>query len=377
MGSEQKPCILIVDDYEPLLEGARAILELEGYRVLTAADGVQALQVLERAHPDLIVADIMMPNMDGYAFYEAVRAQPQWVAIPFVFLTAKDGKEDMLRGKELGAEDYITKPFEPQNLLVTIQARLARAQAIRAAAQADFEQLKRQIVTILSHELRTPLNYVLGYTDLAIEEISSLSPDRLQECLRGVKQGANRLTRLVDDLLFLVRLDTGRAAEEFRVLARAHQDLGCILEQVLDLHRDLAAKRNVPLVLHVEPDLPPLKLCQPFFVEALSRLVENGIKFSRRQGRPVTLSACAAGDWVEVAVADEGVGIPLTEIPHLFERFRQIDREHMEQQGAGLGLAIAQELIALHGGEITVRSAPGEGSVFTIRLPAADTALSS
>ncbi|RLC85875.1 MAG: hypothetical protein DRI79_10805, partial [Chloroflexi bacterium] len=167
--------ILVVEDHEILLEAIRDILETAGYIVSTAPDGVQALQVMEKIRPDLIVADIMMPRMDGYTLYEAVRARPEWVPIPFIFLTAKTEKEEMLKGKGLGAEDYITKPFDAQELLVVVRARLKRAQAIREVTEAEFDQLKQQIITVLSHELRTPLTYVRTYTELALEEISSLS----------------------------------------------------------------------------------------------------------------------------------------------------------------------------------------------------------
>ena len=362
--------ILIVEDNEPLLAAIQDVLETEGYVAFTATDGVRALQVMEDARPDLIVADIMMPRMDGYDLYEEVCARPEWVPIPFIFLTAKADKEDVLMGRSLGAEDYITKPFDPQELLVAVRARLGRALAIREVTEAEFDQLKRQITTVLGHELRTPLTYVRGYTELALDDVSSLSPDDIQMFLLGIKQGADRLNRLVDDLLLLVRLDTGQMARDFRLVAQVCRDLGEILERTAQQYEQQAADCGVTLETKVEPDLPPVLLCDLLFTDALGRLVDNGIKFCRGEGKRVTVSGRAADGWVEMAVSDEGVGIPPEEIPHLFERFRQVGRQQMEQQGAGLGLAIARELIHLHGGEITVESMPGEGSTFTIRLPA-------
>ena len=363
--------ILIVEDHESLLMIIRDMLDTEGYTVFTATDGVQALQIMEDARPDLILADIMMPRMDGYDLYRAVRARPEWVTIPFIFLTAKADREDVLKGRGLGAEDYITKPFDPQELLVAVRVRLGRARAIREAAETEFDQLKRQITTVLGHELRTPLTYVRGYTELALDDVSSLSPDDVQEFLLGIKQGADRLHRLVNDLLLLVRLDIGQVARDFHLLARVHRDLDGILECTTREYEQQAADHGVTLETKVEPDLPPVLLCDLLLVDALGRLVDNGIKFCRGEGKRVTVSGQAADGWVEMAVSDEGVGIPPEEIPHLFERFRQVDREQMEQQRAGLGLAIARELIHLHGGEIIVESMPGEGSTFTIRLPVA------
>jgi Response regulators consisting of a CheY-like receiver domain and a winged-helix DNA-binding domain len=110
------PCILVVEDHEPLLNAIRMVLQRAGYTVLTATDGQKGLEVMERVRPDLIVADIMMPNMDGYEFYHAVRARPDGLTIPFIFLTARTTREDILRGKSMGAEDYLTKPFDPEDL---------------------------------------------------------------------------------------------------------------------------------------------------------------------------------------------------------------------------------------------------------------------
>lgn len=365
-----KQTILVVEDHEPLLTAIQAVLESEDYAVLVARDGVEALEVMQGTRPDLIVADIMMPRMDGYVFYDKVRAQPQWVPIPFIFLTAKAGKEDVMKGKTLGAEDYITKPFDLQDLLVAIRARLGRAQAIRSAATAEFDQLKQQIVTILSHELRTPLTYIQGYTSLAMDDIQSLSPAALQDFLQAIKRGADRLTGLVEDLLLLVRLDTGQAMEEFRLLACQHDDLGEIVERTARQFEGRAAVHGLKVELGVSKELPAVMLCEPLFVDAFGRLLDNAVKFSQNKGKKITVATTVVDDQIGVSVQDEGVGIPAEETPHLFERFRQLEREKLEQQGVGLGLAIAWELIRLHGGEIEVDSELGVGSTFTIKLPA-------
>ena len=131
-----KQHILVAEDYKPLLAGIRDILETEGYTVSIATDGVEALQIMERVRPDLIIADIMMPTMDGYALYEIVRARPEWASIPVVFLTSKAEKEDLLRGKDAGVEGYITKPFDPETLLVTVRTLLERAPAPQEGSES-------------------------------------------------------------------------------------------------------------------------------------------------------------------------------------------------------------------------------------------------
>ncbi|MBU0704805.1 MAG: response regulator [Chloroflexi bacterium] len=363
--------ILVVEDHESLLSAIQDILEAEGYTVYTAIDGIQALERMEKSYPDLVVADIMMPRMDGHELYAAIRARPEWVRIPFIFLTAKAERADILKGKELGAEDYLTKPFDPQELVVAVRARLARARDIWMATEVEFDQLKQQIITVLGHELRTPLTYVMGYTDLALDDPASLSSEGLQNLLLGVKQGADRLSRLVEDFLLLTRLDSGQAVGEYHMLARVYSDWGVFVEGAVRKFDEQAAKSGVTLEVKSLPDLPPVRLCEPFFVDALGRLVDNGIKFSRGEGKLVTVSVQVVDEWVEIVVQDEGVGIPAAGMPHLFERFRQIGREEMEQQGRGLGLTIAQELIHLHDGQVIAESEFGKGSTFTIRLPVA------
>lgn len=364
--------ILVVEDHKSMSRAIQGILESEGFSVFTARDGTEALEVMEDVRPDLILADIMMPKMDGYVLYEEIRSRPEWITIPFVFLTAKSEREDRLRGKRLGAEDYVTKPFDAEELIVVVRSRLGRARAIHEATAASFEQLKQQIVTVLGHELRTPLTYVTGYTDLALEDVSSLTPEEVEEFLSGIKAGADRLNRLVEDLLLLVQIDSGRAREEFKVLAAQRDDLASIVKHTVDRYQHQAGRRGVTLTVDVEPDLPPVTLCSPYFKDALGRIIDNGIKFSRDGAKRVEVSASGEDEWVRIAVSDHGVGIPPDQIDHIFDRFRQANRDQLEQQGAGLGLAIAKELIELHGGTITVDSTPSEGSTFTILLPRAD-----
>ncbi len=367
----QMETILVVEDNLALLYGLKDLLEREGYQVLTARDGVEALEIMKTTCPDLIIADIMMPRMDGYAFYEAVRSRPEWVPIPFIFLTAKATRDDIIKGKAMGAEDYITKPFDVRELLAVVRSRLERARAVREISEAKVEKLKEQIITALSHELRTPLTYVVGYTELALEDLKSMPANALQDYLQEVKRGADRLTRLVEDFLLLLQIDTGRAREQVQQLAEVRADLPEIVGKVVEKYRPLAESRGVRLEFQVTPPIPPVRILEPLFADALGRLLDNAIKFSLREEKEVTVHLRGEEDSVKVTVQDRGIGIPPEEIPHLFERFRQIGRERTEQQGLGLGLAIAKEIVELHGGRIEVESRPGSGSSFTICLPQA------
>jgi two-component system sensor histidine kinase/response regulator len=368
----KRACVLVVEDHKPLLTAILDVLKANGYEVLSAVDGLDALEVMDHSVPDLIVADIMMPRMDGYEFYEIVRANPSWVSIPVIFLTAKAEKQDILRGKSLGVEDYITKPFDPEELLVAVEARLRRAAAISRAEQARSDQMKDEIVTILGHELRTPVTYIRGYADLALSGLSSLTPEEVQEFLEGIRRGGERLTRLVESLLSVIRIETGRAEEEFRALARIHGNVAEIVDAAVGRCKADADEAGVLLETEAQADLPRVRLCEPLFAEAVRRLVDNAIKFSGEKGKLVKVATRSADGWVDVVVTDQGVGIPEEELPRLFHRFQQVDRDALEQQGVGLGLPIAHGFIALHGGSISVESEVGKGTTLTIHVPAVE-----
>jgi len=363
--------ILVVEDNVALLHGIKDLLEREGYQVLTARDGAEALEVMEKTCPDLIIADIMMPRMDGYAFYEAVRGRSEWVTIPFIFLTARASREDIIKGKAMGAEDYITKPFDVRELLAAVRSRLERARVVQEITEAKVEKLKEQIITALSHELRTPLTYVVGYTELALEELKSLPPNSFQDYLQEIKRGAERLTKLVEDFLLLLQIDSGRIKEQIQQFSEERNDLPDIVREAVEKYRPLAEGKGVHLEYQVTPPIPPVRIVKPLFIDALGRLLDNAIKFSLRDEKEVRVYLRQEGDCVKLTVEDKGIGIPPEEIPNLFERFRQIGREKTEQQGLGLGLAIARDIVNLHGGKIEVKSEPGRGSSFTICLPRA------
>src|SRR5690606_31102519 len=166
--------ILLVDDDRAILEGVADLLSLHGYDVMTAASAKSALKVMQQQVPDLVISDIMMPGMDGYAFYEAVRDNPAWTPIPFIFLAARGQPTDVRRGQSLGADAYVTKPFDPEDLLIAVKARLRRARDIQAAAMSDVEKMKKRLITAFSHELRTPLTIIYGYVNMLRDEHGDL-----------------------------------------------------------------------------------------------------------------------------------------------------------------------------------------------------------
>jgi len=359
--------VLVVDDDPTILDSVTDLLRISGYHILSATNGVEGLRMMQTNTPDLIIADIMMPEMDGYRFYEAVRENPAWTPIPFIFLTARGERKDIRRGYMLGADQYLTKPFEAEDLLVAVEKRLERVRAIQAVTKNEVEQVKQQLLTIFSHELRTPLSYIYGYVHLLEEGHKGLDDDVIGEILGDMRAGAERLVRLTEDLMQIVYIDSGAMILRMEREGKESNISPLILQAIREL--DEKAERRKVIVSAQIPDQLSIWCVPEFVQDVVRRLVDNAIKFSRREDGHVWVRAEMVNDWVAITVQDDGIGIDPANLKLIFERFQQLDREKLEQQGVGLGLALADRLVDLHGGRIEVESEPGEGSTFTVYLP--------
>ncbi len=372
--------ILLVEDNKAMLDGMKDLLEISssGYdiSVLPASDGRQALALMADRVPDLIVSDVMMPNMGGYEFLSEVRRKPEWRHIPFIFVTAKGEKEDKRQGKLSDADLYITKPFVVTQLLELIRIQLDRTRARRQTQQQMADSLKKDLLQILNHEFRTPLTYVTAYYEmLADNALQAENGHEYSEYLRGIQAGNVRLSRLVEDFITVMELRSGEAQEKFYRQARPVEDVALLLKTVVNERREEAAGRNVQIALRSPSDLPPVFGSRRGIQNIFERILDNAVKFtaahkkrSKETGR-VTITATAVSDELRIVVQDEGVGIPPSATDKIFDLFVQHNRSSMEQQGAGIGLTVAQKLVELHRGRIEVTSCEGCGSAFTIILP--------
>ncbi|MFZ5919162.1 MAG: hybrid sensor histidine kinase/response regulator [Chloroflexota bacterium] len=362
--------ILVVEDNPTMAEGISDVLEMEGYRVVEARNGLEGLQRLKEGGVDLILADIMMPLMDGYDFHTQVRENAEWAAIPFIFLTAKGQKEDVRHGKQLGADDYLVKPFDPTDLTIAVESKLRRASEMKQAAERGLDTLKHNILNALSHEFRTPLTYIQGYADLLLDGDPANEPEIFKDFLERIRAGSQRIHRLVEDFIFLVSLESGEITSAIEQGGMTTDLLPSLRAEVMSFQQRMQEK---DISLHTEwsANLPPVFTYPPLVCNAMGRLIDNAIKFCPAQGGEIWISAGAVGGQVRITVRDNGMGIPEEEQSRIFDRFYQVNRELYEQQGVGLGLSIAQAIIDLHGGQIEVQSTPASGSAFTIALPVA------
>jgi hypothetical protein len=272
---------------------------------------------------------------------------------------------------ELGADDYLVKPFEPEELLSAVNVRLARAKEAKAAINMVSASLQQRIIQTLIHEFRTPLALVIGYTELLESSGQEMDEDSFQTTLQGLHFGSRRLMGLVEDFLLLSQLQTGATASAARRERRKTEEPDQVLSHIVAQYERQAAARNVSLVTDLGTRGLAVAIGQADLKEMVSRLVDNAIKFSKSQGGLVSVTTRRDGDYWMLEVADRGIGIRQEAISWIFDAFRQVDRGQMEQQGTGIGLTIVRGLAEVYGGRVGVESQPGVGSTFSVWLPLA------
>lgn len=363
--------VLVVEDDPNIREIVAMILHDEGYRVLRAEEGTAALALVQQERPALIVSDVKMPGLDGFGLCEQVRANRDLAQIPFIFLTASDERADVRHGMVLGADDYLTKPFEAEELVAAVQVRLARAAEARAAIERAGTDLQDSIVRSLTHEFRTPLALVAGYTDLLESDGQALGREEFDQVLHGLHSGSARLMSLVEDFLLLTQIETGVVAREAARVPFQPIVPDPVIERAVAQAQAAAGARSVHLSVDCRTAEVMVAICPEHLAQIAGRLLDNAIKFSKPDGGRVEVTTGCRGDEWRLAVRDQGIGIPPEVLPWIFQAFRQVDRARLEQQGSGVGLTIVRGLAEVYGGRVIVESTPSQGSTFVVTLPLA------
>jgi len=361
--------ILVIEDEESVRENILEILAYEGFEVIGAADGQTGLQRAREYRPDLIVCDIAMPEMDGYTVLTQIRQIPETAATPFIFLTARTDRPFMRHGMELGADDYLTKPFSSAELIAAITARLERQNVTSQELEKKLEDTKRQLVQMVSHELRTPLVSIEMALDLISRQLSQLSPPQIQELLDYIGRGSNRLHHLVEQMVLITQLETGT------LTAQIIQERGLVLHtsELLIAATNTArrfALRSPDVSIRVdERDQGAQVQCDPHALEhALAEIIANAVNFSPA-GAEVDVTQWQAEGSVVISVVDRGPGIPPDQMQNALREFHQINRRDQEQQGMGLGLPLARRILEVHAGTLEIQSVVGRGTQVTVKLP--------
>lgn len=352
--------ILVVENESGVRDNIRIMLESSGYSVILSADGLQALKELEQSIPDMILADIMMPNLDGIELYKIVKEKYTHLDIPFIFLTAKNDIKSIREGMSLGAEDYIIKPFDMEDLLKSVETRLAKKEKL----DEPNKLLRNDIMKYFPHELRTPLVPILNLSEYLLTEIDSLGKNGIKEIISQINYAGHRLLNRVEKFLLFTELETlEKESGVFSVTTEIDEDFipGII-------YKSQILRTFLPLVdFSVFP--AELKIHEHYLSILLKELIENAAKFSDRK-KKIKIGSIKDGRRYCLEITNYGTGMSKEEIASI-HTFRQFNREKINQEGNGLGLAIVQKIIELFRGEIFFESEKGNFTTVKIFLPLA------
>ena len=366
--------ILIVDDNVRNLDLLAQLLRGHGYRVRPANSGARALRAALSAPPELVMLDVSMPEMDGYEVCRRLKAEPATREVPVIFISALDEAMDKVKAFGVGAADYVTKPFQIEEVLSRIECHLRLARLVRdlETNNAELQRLneqKNRFLGMAAHDLRTPLAVVLMYSDYLGHVAGSRLEAEEKEFLETIGRSAGNMLELVTELLDVTRIEAGQLQ-----LNLASASLEDAVRRTVRAHGLLAAKKNVGVELQDAVELEPLALDIGKIVQVLDNLIGNAVKYSP-PGSTARVSLARRGEEVVVAVTDEGPGIPADEHEKLFTFFgRTSVKPTAGERSTGFGLAIARRIVEGHGGRLWVESAPGRGSTFSFTLPLQSTA---
>lgn len=360
--------ILVIDDEKSLREMVRMALTQRGYEVVEAANGVVGVEVARKQLPDLILCDVNMEKMDGYATLSSLRNDSMTSAIPFILMTGLADNAGMRHGMELGADDYLPKPFTLEGLYGAVEARLKKAQTVKEQAEGALEDLRANISMMLPHELRTPLNGILAYGEILASDPGSLTPEEIADMGQTICQSGRALERLVETFLVYSQLEMVTADKQKISVLRGKRTAapGALIEKEARRKAD-EAKRTTDLQLKLAAVAVPMS--EEYFAKLVSELAHNAFKFSPA-GTPVTVELAATPEAAIFSVKDQGRGFEPEQIGKV-GAFMQFDRKTNEQQGLGLGLTIARRIAELHGGVLAIQSEKGVSTIVTVKVPLA------
>jgi signal transduction histidine kinase len=354
--------ILVIDDEEWLRDMVKIALVDRGYHVIEADNGTTGIEIARRELPDLILCDVRMERVDGYLTLATLHNEPATAAIPFILMTGLADAAGMRHGMELGADDYLPKPFTIDGLYAAVDARLKK----KAQNDRVLEELRDNITLMLPHEMRTPLNGILGFAELLQTSADTMSPAEVAEMGQTIYESGKRLDRLIENFLAYVRLEMV-AADASKSKEFHGQSTANAAQIITEKAKSIAAETNRGADLKLELAAVALPLAEAHAGKLAEELISNAFKFSKA-GTPVCVTLAATGPGAVLTVNDRGRGLTSGQINRI-GAYMQFDRKSQEQQGAGLGLIIAKRITELHGGTLAITSDAANGTTVTVNLP--------
>ena len=354
--------ILVIEDENLIRESIVDALEEEGYQCLQAENGRIGIETAKENLPDLILCDIKMPETNGHQVLVALKEDPTTSTIPFVFISALVDKKDFRTGMELGADDYITKPFTNEELLNSVRLRLSKNEEV----QIKLNELKKNIAQSLPHELRTPLISILGYAQLLMDRHREIYDDQVYEYAQTIHESGLRLHRLIQNFIIFTRLELvgaptkGKATIETRASDVTKPFVESIITKIAKRYKRLDD-------LEFEIAETSIKMSIDDVAVIIEEITDNAFKFSNSNSK-VSVKVYPEGNNFVMTISDLGRGMKDDQISQI-GAYVQFERKKYEQQGSGLGLTISKRLAELHGGSFKMESVYGEKTVVTVKVP--------
>lgn len=338
-------------------ESIQDLLTMKGFEVITASNGKDGLFLAITQKPDLILSDIMMPEMNGLEFLDLVQKNIELASIPFIFLTAKIEHTSLREGMSLGADDYLTKPVKNSDLLDAINRRLIKAENVRKSLEEDLKALVTQMSSTAQHEFNTPLNGILGFAEI-IKRKPNITPNDLLRFAEILETSGNRLKATLDNIiLYQTILNKGLKPRSENIIFNT--------EFIENVTEKLLQKYGRTDDLQIDfPD--SVKVCgsSDFLKKILTEVIDNALKFSQ-PGDKVTIKTESHNGKQSICVTDKSRGLTAEQINSVGP-FVQFERKKYEQQGLGLGLFISKELARSCNWNITLRPNNSEGITASI-----------
>ncbi|MGA2318842.1 MAG: ATP-binding protein [Thermodesulfobacteriota bacterium] len=366
-----KAKILIADDERDLVEMLSYNLQKKGYKTINAYDGFEAWERIESENPDLLILDLMMPGIDGWELCRLIRrSQKKEInEMGILMLTARAMPEDKVYGLELGADDYLTKPFSLHELILRVGNIVNKKNSIHGLNE-EVDHLRFEITNTEKNLRRVVHDLKNHLLSMGISAKLLLRRRKKEEKLRfttNIYENSLRLTRWVEDILRFYDLSSQGLKYEMKEV-----EIQSMVEQAVDLLRDLGKKKEIEILFHSSPPVLSIQCSEPLLQRALDNLISNALKYTPNGGSvEVSVIPYSRKDdegIVEISVRDTGIGIREEDMERIFEPFYR-GKNSLSENGLGLGLSFTKEVVDLHRGRILVHSEPNKGSTFSILLP--------
>lgn len=360
--------ILVVDDAPFILESTKTLLKFEGYEVLTARDGEEGLEIVNSQKPDLILCDISMPKLDGYGVLKAIRNNPATARTPFIFLTAFTERQNIRTGMQLGADDFLVKPYSRDELITSINAQIQKSFLQEKVIEEKVHEVSKSVTRVLPHEFRTVLNQIMGSAKFLQNSPEKLLAEEIKELASDIIHSSKRLIKITENYLIYSRIEAIASDREktLQLLKLKTIEPGAIIYDIAGFVANRFNRANDLVVTSDVFDIA-INISSESYHKILEEIIDNSFKFSN-VGSKVEVKSFISDKYFEVNIIDHGRGMTQEQVDSI-GALMQFERDVFEQQGVGLGLIIAKKLVEIHNGVFIIKSAEQEGTQITFKLP--------